>query len=151
MKNRQRNSMVINRRLCQNGFTLLEVLLAVMILGISVTAILYQFSVALRAGSTSQDVTTAVLHAKEKLEEIKIKKNLGESLESGSFEDGYLWETHSTVYPLSEKEGESPDETVKHEIFQLKAIVKWQFGEREKQVELTTLKTVKKKEWDQSG
>jgi len=120
-----------------------------MILGISVTAILYQFSVALRAGSTTQDVTTAVLHAREKLEEAKVKKNPGEAFESGSFDDGYFWETHSTLYLLPEKTGESPDETLTHEIVQLKAIVKWYYGEREKQVELTTLQIVKKKEWDQ--
>ena len=60
--------------LCQSGFTLLEVLLAVMILGLSITAILFQFQVALRAGSSSKDNTQAVVHAREKLEELKTQK-----------------------------------------------------------------------------
>ncbi len=37
-------------RLGRQGFTLLEVLVAIMILAMSVTAILQQFSLALRAG-----------------------------------------------------------------------------------------------------
>jgi len=51
----------------QKGFTLLEVLLAVMILGISLTTILLQFQTALHAGSISQEKTIAVIYAKEKL------------------------------------------------------------------------------------
>lgn len=134
----------------QQGFTLLEVLLAVMILGLSIVAILQQFSVALRAGSTSQDVTRAVLHAKEKLEELKIKKNPAESSESGSFDDGYNWQTHVAIYLLPEIEGESTaEDSLKHEIFQLTSTVTWQSGEQEKQIELSTLKTVKKKQWEE--
>ncbi len=134
-------------RSCQNGFTLLEVLLAVMILGLSITAILQQFQVALRAGSTSQDVTGAVIHAKEKLEELKVDKELSESSEGGSFDDGYEWETLITPYTYAEEGDDESYENLKYETFQLRSIVKWRYGEREKQVELTTLKTIRKKKW----
>ncbi len=132
---------------CQRGFTLLEVLLAVMILGLSITAILYQFQVALRAGSKSREQSVAVMHAREKLEELKIQKEFTESSESGSFDDGYEWETRVTPYSHSE-EDEDTYESLKHETFELQAIVTWGNDEREKQVELTTLKTVRKKKWD---
>ena len=59
------------------GFTLLEVLLAVMILAITVTVLLQQFSVALRASTTSQEVTRAMLHAKQKIEELKMVGRAG--------------------------------------------------------------------------
>jgi type II secretion system protein I len=146
-KNKQRGRTALRG---QQGFTLLEVLLAVMILGLSIVAILQQFSVALRAGSTSQDVTRAVLHAKEKLEELKIKKNPVESSESGSFDDGCSWQTHVGLYQLPAIEGESTsEEKLKHDIFQLTATIAWKTGEQEKQIELTTLKTAKKKQWEE--
>ena len=134
----------------QGGFTLLEVLLAVIILGLSITAILQQFSVALRAGSTSRDVSRAVLYAKEKLEELKMAQDLSGSAGSGAFEDGYTWETQVTPYSIPEPEGEEVSGQLKHEILQLTARVMWHYGEQEKRVELTTLKMVKKKQWEES-
>jgi len=130
---------------CQYGFTLLEVLIAVMIMGLSITALLQQFSVALRAGSKTREVIKAVTHAREKIEELKTKKELSESTESGSFENGYEWETH--VFPYEYPEEDDSYETLKYETFQLNSIVSWQFGGREKQIQLSTLKTLKKKEW----
>ena len=147
MQNKQRSDPSPIPCSCQNGFTLLEVLLAVMILGLSITAILQQFQVALRAGSTAQDITGAVIHAKEKLEELKIDKELSESSEGGSFDDGYEWETVITPYEYIEEGDDESYENLKYETFQLKSVVKWRYGEREKQVELTTLKTIRKKKW----
>ena len=66
------------------GFTLLEVLLAVVILGVSLTTILLQFQAALHAGSISQQRTTAVIYAKEKLESLKMENELSESSQNGT-------------------------------------------------------------------
>lgn len=132
----------------QRGFTLLEVLLAVMILGLSLTAILFQFQVALRAGSKARDVSQAVLHAKEKLEELKSRKIFAESVESGSFDDGYTWETSITPYVYEVSKDDSAYESLRYETFELTAIVKRQIEEREQQLEFSTLKTVRKKEWE---
>ena len=123
-----------------------------MILGLSITAILFQFQVALRAGSKTHEVTYAVTHAKEKLEELKLQEELSESSESGTFDDGYAWETAVAPYVYTEEgEGEDEEESyedLKYETFLLTAAVTWQDGEREKQVELATLKTVRKQKWD---
>jgi len=132
----------------QGGFTLLEVLLAIMILAITVTVLLLQFSVALRASTTSQEVTRAVLHAKQKIEELKITKELAESAQSGSFADGYDWETRVLPYMHeAAPDDEQSYDNLKVETFQLASIVKWRVGERVREVTLTTLKTVRKKEW----
>ena len=147
MQNKQRSNPSPMPRLCRNGFTLLEVLLAIMILGLSITVILQQFQVALRAGSRTQGVTRAVIHAKEKLEELKVDKELSESSADGSFDDGYEWETLITPYTYAEEEDQESYENLRYETFQLKSVVKWRYGEREKQVELTTLKTIKRKKW----
>jgi general secretion pathway protein I len=133
------------------GFTLLEVLLAVMILAITVTVLLLQFSVALRASTSTQEVTRATLYAKQKIEELKMVEELSESVQSGTFSDGYDWETrvmpyvHKTAIP----EDEQAYERLRVETFQLESTVKWRMGERTRAVTLTTLKTVRKKEWKQ--
>ncbi len=148
MPNKPMNKTVLPKQSDQRGFTLLEVLVAVVILAVTGVAILQQFSAAQRAGIASRDSTRAVLHAKEKLEELKIKKELSESTESGTFDDGYEWETEILAYTYGDSEDEEEYEKLKHETYQLRTVVSWQFGDRKKQVELSTLRTVKKREWN---
>ena len=57
----------------QKGFTLLEILLAIVILGVSLTVIMQQFSAGLRIAYTSKTYTTAISHAKQKLEEFQLQ------------------------------------------------------------------------------
>jgi len=142
------NKTPVNPSSGRSGFTLLEVLIAVMILGLSLTAILQQFAVALRAGTAAQDITVAILHAKEKLEELKIRKDLAEGAEDGSFDDGYEWETRIEPYSYAGEQDAEAYETLKHETFKLTSTVKWRSGVRQRHVDLTTLRTTKKKEWD---
>ena len=131
-----------------SGFTLLEVLIAVAILGTAIVVLLLQFSVALRAGSITQNVTVAVLHAREKIEELKMERELSESSQSGTFSDCYEWETQVIPYRHETiPEDEQIYENLKVETYQLSSVVKWKDGERTKQVLLTTLRTVRKKAW----
>ena len=142
-----------HRTFPNQGFTLLEVLIAVAILGTAIVVLLLQFSVALRAGSITQNVTVATLHAREKIEELKMERELAESSQSGTFNDGYEWETQVIPYRHETiPEDEQAYENLKVETYQLSSVVKWKDGERTKQVLLTTLKTVRKKAWkdDQS-
>lgn len=129
------------------GFTLLEVLLAVVILGVSLTTILLQFQTALHAGSISQERTTAVIYAKEKLESLKIENELSESSQSGTFDNGYEWETEISLYEYEDpEEGVSYDD-LRHETYKLRSTIKWDSGVNKRQVELITLKTITRKEW----
>jgi len=132
----------------QHGFTLIEVLLAVMILGLSLTAILFQFQVALRAGSKARDVSQAAMLAKEKLEELKARKVFSAATESGSFDNGYAWETIVSPYGYETTAEDSSYESLTYETFELTAAVTWQAEERERRIEYSTLKTVKKQEWE---
>jgi general secretion pathway protein I len=139
--------------LASGGFTLLEVLLAIMILAITVTVLLQQFSVALRASTTAQEVTRGTLYAKLKLEELKMVEELTESAQSGTFADGYDWETRVVPYTheAAVPEDEQIYDSMRVETFQLESTVKWRMGERTRAVTLTTLKTVRKKEWKQDN
>jgi general secretion pathway protein I len=135
-----------------SGFTLLEVLLAVMILAITVTVLLLQFSVALRASTTAQEVTRGTLYAKLKIEDLKMSEELAESAQSGSFADGYEWATRVVPYTHeAAPEDEQAYSNLHIETFQLESTVKWRVGERTREVTLTTLKTVRKKEWKQDN
>jgi general secretion pathway protein I len=129
------------------GFTLLEVLLAVVILGVSLTSILLQFQTALHAGSISQDRTNAVIYAKEKLESLKIEDELSESSQSGVLESGYEWETEVSLYEYEDQADDISYEDLRHETYKLRATVKWNSGINKRQVELITLKTITRKEW----
>jgi type II secretion system protein I len=152
LQKRQRNrfgARSLRRTFPSDGFTLLEVLIAVAILGTAIVVLLLQFSVALRAGSVTQNITVAILHAKEKIEELKMERELSESSQSGTFGDGYEWETQVIPYRHETiPEDEQIYEGLKVETYQLSSLVKWKDGERTKQVLLTTLKTVRKKEWE---
>lgn len=129
------------------GFTLLEVLLAVSILGLAVTVIMQQFSAGLRIARSSQTYTTATIYAKQKLEELQVEEEMQEKEESGSFEDGYYFRVSIAPYEeYIEEEDEDIFEHLPLEIYRLESVVWWQEGEKEKSVTLATLKTVKKKE-----
>jgi general secretion pathway protein I len=132
----------------QSGFTLLEILLAISILGVAITVIMQQFSAGLRIARTSQTYTTATIYAKQKLEELQVEEEMKEKEESGSFDDGYYFRV--SIMPYEEyMEDEEDEELFDHlplEMFRLESVVSWKEGEKEKSITLATLKTVKKKE-----
>jgi general secretion pathway protein I len=76
------------------GFTLIEVIVAMAILGISLALVMQLFSAGLKSAKASCDYTIAIVHAKDKMEE------LSETLvnDSGTFEDGFKWETEIQDY-----------------------------------------------------
>ena len=148
MKNPTTPDCPARSQLLQQGFTLLEVLVAVMILAISVTAILSQFSVGMEAGSRSRDITEAVLHAKEKLEELKAFADTDQGGGSGAFDDGYTWQAQVSLEELPAKESESGENEnlLSFELLKLTFVVGWNTGGQERHMELSTLKAVKKKD-----
>jgi len=147
LKNPTTPDQLVRPRPLQQGFTLLEVLLAVMILAISVTAILSQFSVGMEAGGKARDITEAVLHAKAKLEEIKaLVDDIGQAQQAGTLDDGYSWESQVSLYELPEKEAGENENALSFELLKLTVIVRWDVGDHARQVELSTLRAVKKKD-----
>lgn len=130
----------------EKGFTLLEIMIALAILGIALTVILQQFSTGLKTVGITRDYTNALIHAREKLEELCLEKKLSEKEESGEFEDGYRWRVVIAPYEEEEKE-ESSTEFLLLSMYTVTSIVSWDAGNREKKVELATLKIVPKEGW----
>jgi len=78
------------------GFTLIEVIVAVAILSVTLVMIMQLFAAGLKSSRASCDYTRAVMHAKDKMEELfaaPVQKR-----ENGEFRDGYKWETVTEPY-----------------------------------------------------
>ncbi|MBI5409260.1 MAG: type II secretion system protein, partial [Nitrospirae bacterium] len=86
-----------------SGFTLLEVIVAITVLSICLVLVMQLFSGGLRASRTSCDYTRAVVHAKDKIEELETSSDAPVP-ESGEFEDGFKWDTEVEPYKEFEKE-----------------------------------------------
>ena len=83
----------------QRGFSLLEVLVAFVILSLVATALFRLFSGALVNASAADDYTHAVLVAESALTEAAAAVPLVETTGSGSAEEGRIsWTTHVTAY-----------------------------------------------------
>ena len=91
----------------QRGFSLLEVLVAFVILSLVATALFRLFSGALGNASAADDYSRAVLVAESALATAAATKPLRETTESGSADDGRIaWTTHVAPYSAP---GVSPD------------------------------------------
>ena len=129
------------------GFTLIEVIVSLAIMGISIVTILQLFSGGLRSIKVSDDYLRATILAQNKMNELKSKFNIFLNQE-GVFEqdDRYHWSLSVENYDLA---GLHPqfenlkDEGTGKSIFvdnvKLKVFWKTEHGQRE--VELVTLKT----------
>jgi general secretion pathway protein I len=73
------------------GFTLIETLVAVMILAISLVVVMQLFSGGLKANRIANDYLYGIFHAREKMEELLLMPELLPGSLSGEFDDGYQW------------------------------------------------------------
>jgi general secretion pathway protein I len=126
----------------QSGFTLIETLVAMMLLAISFVIIMQLFSGGLKSSRMATDYTYGIFHAKEKMEEILFADNLVPGVMSGAFDDGYEWSA-SVVIPLPAEDDEAaarmPVVTA-----EVSVDVFWRAGDREKRFKLNTTAIVPK-------
>ncbi len=80
-------SMKTHRPKRNKGFTLIEVVVALAILGIGLTVIIELFSGGLRLARASMEYTEAVNYARIKMEEITVKPGVEEGTQEGESED----------------------------------------------------------------
>ena len=119
----------------ETGFTLMETLVAMMVLVICMTVIMQLFSGALKAGKLSEDHMQAVYYAKEKTEEILLADQLAEDVIKGSFDETYHFQV---VIDHLEPEDDAPEPVV--DLFRITVMVTWFDGSKEKRYEISTLK-----------
>lgn len=141
------------------GFTLIEVLTAMMILAISLVTILQLFSGGLRSAAVSGEVTRAVLHAREKMEELLLYEEMQDLTTRGDFGDGYGWRTQIRyLNPQPEAEagrGEPPANPPEApwpmDLFDVTVEVYWREAQRERSVTLQTVHAAKRIEIEEGA
>ncbi|MEW5803539.1 MAG: prepilin-type N-terminal cleavage/methylation domain-containing protein [bacterium] len=146
------------------GFTLLEVMIAVAILAVGLVTLFRLFSGSLRSTKISADYSKAVMGARMKMDEALgyvYLEDYEESMEKqgefgtgeeNSFLEGYRWQVRDEEYIIPDLEEEwSKHNGSLEKKYQLRKItirVSWKSGENDKSVELVSVKMFYKKEND---
>ncbi len=89
------------------GFTLLEVLASVAVLGLGIVAVIRLFSGSMGLAKSSSDSTSLVLFAKERMNDAIIRDEIREGYNTGSAE-GFKW-----ALTVKEFEGFQPVEGIR--------------------------------------
>lgn len=120
----------------QEGFSLLEVLVAFVILSISLGVLLQVFATGLRNAGTADDYTQATLYAESILAAIGKETPLSEGQHSGPINDRFSW--RSTVAPYTD---DMPDPEKTHvRAYRVEVEVFWDGLVQTRSVMLETLR-----------
>jgi prepilin-type N-terminal cleavage/methylation domain-containing protein len=119
------------------GFTLLEILVSIAIIGIALTVILQLFSSNLRALSVSKDYVNASIKAEEIMREL-LEEDLSEGHRSEQTEDGYKIDID--IHRILEDKTEN----LQVEMMQIDLTIRWTSGLKDKRIDFTTSKVIEK-------
>jgi len=120
------------------GFTLLEVVVAMAIVGLGVVTVMEVFSLGLRLNRTSSEKTETVAVGRQVFDRILLRREPGDGLETGVLAEGYRWQLDTTRFEVDQALSLSTP-------WQLKEInLTIRGGDRE--VEMTTLRLVREDE-----
>lgn len=114
------------------GFTLLEVIIALAILGIGFALAMELLASGVRSVRASEDYTQAVLLARQKMAEIAATRSLDRSADAGEFGGGFHWV--SEVQPLPQ------EEDLPAQLYQVRVRIAWPGRRGEKSLDLYTLR-----------
>lgn len=146
----------------RRGFTLLEIMVALAIMSIALVTVMQLFSGSLRSAKVSYDYSLAVIGAKTKMEEALAAKNMedfDDLAKSGEFDNdllnGYHWEIigpepYEEMLPeglrtdIDKEKGPVAD--LPYKLYQIDVKVKWNVGDKEKEVGFTTLKMLEERD-----
>jgi type II secretion system protein I len=109
------------------GFTLLEVLVSTVLLGTVFVAVVGLASQSLRNITRMKSQESALLHAREKMNEVLLLEELGPSTQSGEWRDGYQWQMQ--IAP-SAQDAQIQDPT--NGLFDIQVVIRWGDSGREK-------------------
>ncbi len=124
------------------GFTLLEVIVALAILGIGLTVTIELFSGSLRLGWVSGEYTKAMNYASLKMEEIATQKSVTEGEEEGEFDKTFRWRVG--VEKVDILPGDKGTEfKPPAEFYHVRVSILWKSGSKERSASLESYKTVK--------
>ncbi|MBI1992971.1 MAG: type II secretion system protein [Deltaproteobacteria bacterium] len=123
----------------KRGFTLLEVVVAMAIVGLGVMTLFEALSAGLRLETRSSDQTKAITYSRQAIDGFLIRRGIRDGGEEGSAGGGYRWSVE--VRPFQE----SPQlSSVRWDLKEVRLRMRYREGEREQEVELKTLRLLKK-------
>ncbi len=120
------------------GFTLLEVLVALSLLGIAVVAVIQLFSIDLRSISLSEDYVAGTLAAQSKMREVLSEDEIAEKTWKGVTDDGYQFEV-SISKSLKDR-----TEELQVRMYEIAVTVSWTKGFKKRSMTLRTQKLAQK-------
>jgi len=123
------------------GFTLIEVVVALAILGVGLIVIIELFSGGLRLGRASEEYSKAVGFARMKMEEIALREHMEEGNEEGEFDREFRWQVEMRrigVFP----EGKGLEFEPPVELYRVRVNIIWKSGLRERSTGFESYKTV---------
>jgi general secretion pathway protein I len=145
------HSMIAHRSSPNKGFTLIEVMVALAILGVGLTVVIELFSGGLRLARASMEYTKAVNYARTKMEEIAVKSAVQEGTGEGESDDkAFRWQVAVKKVDLLSID-RSIDYKPPIELFQVKIDVFWKSGSQERSTSLESLKAIKPEEDEKKG
>ncbi len=130
----------------QKGFSLIETLVAVMVLSISLVVVMQLFSGGLKSNKISNDYLYGIFHAREKMEELLLTDELLPGSFNGDFGDGYQWQAAIDFV------GEEDDVAEKLPVstMSIRLDVRWMNGNREKHYLLSTTALTDRRETEET-
>ncbi|MFI0397787.1 MAG: prepilin-type N-terminal cleavage/methylation domain-containing protein [Thiolinea sp.] len=130
--------LVYSKTAKQQGFTLLEIMVAFVIMGLVVGTLLQLFGSAMRSVALADEYSFAVQVAESRMEavgsEIKVEKNTVSGQEEGT---AYQWAVTMQPIELNEKQEEF---SLSIEPYQVTVIVSWNSEGKQRQFTLTSLR-----------
>jgi len=120
---------------CNRGFTLMEVLVAFMVMAIAMVVVMQLFSGGLKSAALSSDYMHGIFHAQQKMEELLVEDPIIAGSRSGQFEDGYKWEAQIEHRMLETDFGHR----LPVDAYHISLKVTWQRGGRSRDFEIKTL------------
>lgn len=122
----------------QNGFSLLEVLVAFVVMGLVVGVLLQLFGSSMRSTALADEYSFAVQLAESKLAAVGSEIPVEQGETSGSERhSGYQWQVSMQPLKLDEKMEKVP---VPVQLFQVEVTVTWQNGEKPREYHLSSLR-----------
>jgi general secretion pathway protein I len=126
---------LIDRRQ-QQGFSLLEVLVAFAILSLSLGVLFQIFSSGVRGTIVSEGYNKALIIAQSRLAEVGVDRPLEAGMEQGEAEEPYRWRVEVTPY----QEGDLGSQRRRVEPYRIDVWVGWKADGKARDVELSTLR-----------